>query len=169
MVGLASKFSFLRRKTAFCAPLNAYQTDVWFVRYTRVRSLSFLRDGINRMGPLLPGYTILRRIENMPQCLRKFLGNFNVGASQNYCYGFRNATNVRDNHKTNSRYLVHRSVTRISVPVCNSYEGTFLASYCPLRHWTHIYAPFPSNRRRIEDTQPSWARFWLRTFFWRIG
>ena len=37
--------------------------------------------GINRVGPLLPRYTILRFRENMLQCLKTFLGNFSVVAS----------------------------------------------------------------------------------------
>ena len=41
----------------------------------------FPRDGINRTGPLLPRYTILRFRENVLQCLKTFLGNFNVVAS----------------------------------------------------------------------------------------
>ena len=35
-------------------------------------------------------------------------------ASQNSFCGFRNATNVQDNRKTISRYLIHRSVTQRS-------------------------------------------------------
>ena len=40
-------------------------------------SAVFTMPGINRVGPLLPWYTILRFRENMVQCLKTFLGNFN--------------------------------------------------------------------------------------------
>lgn len=48
----------------------------------------FARDGINRVGPLLPQYRVLRFRENVPQCLKRFLINFNVQASQNNFYMF---------------------------------------------------------------------------------
>ena len=38
----------------------------------------FARDGIKRVGPLSPQYMILRFRENMPQCLKNFVGNFNI-------------------------------------------------------------------------------------------
>ena len=44
-------------------------------------SAVFAMPGINRVGPLLPRYTILRFRENMLQCLKTFLGNFNFVAS----------------------------------------------------------------------------------------
>ena len=44
-------------------------------------SAVFAWDGINRVGPLLRRYTILRFRENMLQCLKRFLGNFSVVAS----------------------------------------------------------------------------------------
>ena len=44
-------------------------------------SAIFAMPGINRVGPLLPRYTILRFRENMFQCLKTFLGNFSVVAS----------------------------------------------------------------------------------------
>ena len=50
----------------------------------------FARGGMSRVGLLPPRYTILRSRENMPQCLKRFLDNFNVVASQNSLYGFRN-------------------------------------------------------------------------------
>ena len=50
----------------------------------------------------------------MPQCLKRFLGNFNVVASQNSFCGFRNATNVQDNCKTSNQYLIHQSVIQRS-------------------------------------------------------
>ena len=83
-----AEFLFLQRKIAFCicAPLNAYQIDVWFVRYISVRSLGVMH-GINRVGPLLPWYTILRFRESIPQCLKRPLSNFNTVASQNFIYG----------------------------------------------------------------------------------
>ena len=82
-----AEFLFLQRKTGFCigAPLNEYQTDVWFVRYIRVRSLWM--DGINRVGPLLPQYTILRFRENTRQCLKRLLSNFNIVANPNIFVG----------------------------------------------------------------------------------
>ena len=70
----------------------------------------FARNRINRVGLLPSWYTILRFRENMPQCLKRFLGNFNIVASQNSFYGFRNAMKEWDNRKTSSCNLVHQSV-----------------------------------------------------------
>ena len=43
----------------------------------------FARDGIKRVGPLSSQYMILRFRENIPQCLKSFLGNFNIVVSKN--------------------------------------------------------------------------------------
>ena len=89
-----TKLSFLfnKERLLFGAPLTR-------TKLTFGLSDVFTRDGISRVGPLLPRYTILRSTENMPQYLRGFLGNFNVVASQKSFYGFRNATNGRHNRK----------------------------------------------------------------------
>ena len=71
----------------------------------------FARDGMNGVGPFLSRYTILRFRKNIPQCQKKVLGQLFL-ASQNSFYVFGNSTNVRDNLKTSSRYLAHRSVTQ---------------------------------------------------------
>ena len=60
---------------------------VWLVCQTCLSNVYmfavFARDGINRVGPLLPRYhMILRFKENMLQCLKTFFwGNFNFVAS----------------------------------------------------------------------------------------
>lgn len=91
-----AEFSCPQRKNAFCigTPLNVYQTDVWFVRYIRVRS--FCRAGvdmINRVGPLLPLYTTLGLGEDIPLCLsivtnygglKRILSNLNIVASPTF-------------------------------------------------------------------------------------
>ena len=71
------------------------------------RGIYSFNINLNRAGPLLPRYTILRLRENIPQRLKRILSNFNIVASPIFffLYGFRNATNVRDNRKTSSRYL----------------------------------------------------------------
>ena len=45
----------------------------------------FARDGINRITPFLPRCTILRFRENMPQGLKRFLGNFKGAMSPYFC------------------------------------------------------------------------------------
>ena len=63
-------FLFYKERMHFGAPLNAYQTDTWFVRHIYVFTV-YARDGTNRASPLFPLDTILKFGENMPQCLKR--------------------------------------------------------------------------------------------------
>ena len=57
-----------------------------------------------------PRFSSLEKL--YPSVRKRFLGNFNIVASQNSFHVFGNSTNVRDNLKTSTRYLAHRSVTQ---------------------------------------------------------
>ena len=74
----------------------------------------FPGNGTTRVGPLLPRYMIPGCSENVPQCVKRFLGIFNVVASQYSFYGFRNVTNVRNNRTSGSGFIVLRGVRRRS-------------------------------------------------------
>ena len=65
----------------------------------------FVRDGINRVRPLLTCYRITTFIENIcPSVWKDFWATLTLWQDKNF-YGFRNATNVRYNCKTSSRNL----------------------------------------------------------------
>ena len=117
----------------------------------------FARVVINRVGPLLPRYMILRFRENMPQCLKGFLGNCNQKPLakvlfMGYVTPRMYATTVKAAVNTLSTKVPREYLVNWFVTVMNK-------SLCPLNHSIHICALFSYNRKRIENTQPSGARF----------
>lgn len=124
----------------------------------------FAPDGINWASLLLPQCIILRFRENMPQCLKGLLGSCNqtplakvlfMGSVTPRMY----ATTAKPAVDTLSTEVSHEELVNWFATVTNE-------SFCPLSHSIHICALFPYNGRRLENTQPSWARFWL---LWQIG
>ena len=72
----------------------------------------FARDGIKRFSLLLPQY-ILRFSENMPQCLERFLFNFNVTVVASHKILFMGSVTPRT-YQTTAKPAVDSSFTEVS-------------------------------------------------------
>ena len=153
------KFSFLQEKTAFWCSFK--RVPNWrFV--CPIYSLSQSLQGIEEIVSVHCS-VVTESLGLYAQSLRSFLNNLNVVAIQNSLNGFRTTLNVRNNSTTSHWLPLIRSAVSCNWCLAVTEKSFYIA--IRLGHREDISSPQPSNRVKMVDSQPSWVKFWLQTFY----